>query len=85
MQKTDRSLILLTLTAFLCLVSINPAQALDIYWKPTEESTGYSQRLYSTTNRVDIQVRVEAIQIGDDDSDLWLLREYNPWARGKHH
>ncbi len=87
MQKTGRSIILLTLTAFLCLVGTNPALALDIYWKPSEKNTGYSQRLYSTTNKVDIQVRVEdaeevqvngeeAMQYGDDDSDLWLLDEY---------
>lgn len=61
---------------------------MDIYWRPANDNnTTYSQRPYATTNKVDIQVRVEnaktveinseeAIQIAGSDSDLWLLRDY---------
>ena len=87
MQLVGRLLVFMALFTLLGLAGAGPAEALEIYWKPAEESTGYSQRLYSTTNKVDIQVRVEdaeevrvnsedAIQYGDDDSDIWLLEDY---------
>lgn len=73
---------------FLLLPGAAPVHALDIYWRPAGDNTStYSQRPHSTTNKVDLQVRVEdakevkinneeAIRIGGGSSELWLLRDY---------
>lgn len=76
------------LLGFFCFAGSLPAlAAVDIYWRPAgDNTTTYSKRPQATTNRVDIQVRVEnaktvevngeeAIQIGGE-SGLWLLRDY---------
>jgi hypothetical protein len=83
-----KAITILCMASSFCFISAAPAHALNIYWKPAnDEQALYTQRAYTTTNKVDIQVRVsdaknveingeEAIRIGGGDSELWILRDY---------
>lgn len=85
---TGRLVFFVWLLILFCFTGVSPACALEIYWRPAgDENAYYTQKQYSTTNRVDIQVRVEnakeveinneeAIQIGGSGSEMWLLRDY---------